>query len=129
MIRRERSREDAVKFCASHWDRLKDAIKVRGLYDQVAKSGEELVDKVVRTQTLDGDPLMYAHNAIVSNALQTPAGIDIMAPNDDGTERCPLCYLALACPCGDPTCQAKWDGWIDRAADDASAHFASAVKA
>jgi hypothetical protein len=52
-----------------------------------------------------------------------------MAPNDDGSERCPVCYLkelslaAPRCECGDPACTPEsraesFERWIERAADD-----------
>src|SRR5262245_849386 len=45
------------------------------------------------------EPLMAAYFAILGNALNV-AGMDIMAPNEDGTDRCPLCFLIAACKCG-----------------------------
>jgi hypothetical protein len=111
--------------CQSHWDKLRDALKVRGLYGMVAQDGAQAARDLA-----DGrpDPLMAAHNAIVGNALDT-AGLAVMTPNDDGSERCPLCYLkalslaAPGCECSDPTCTPesraeRFERWIDCAADD-----------
>lgn len=112
-----------MRICQPHWDKLRDALKLRGLDDMVAKDGAQAAHDLA-----DGrpDPLMSAHNAIVSNALGV-VGLAVMEPNDDGTERCPLCYLQQlslrGCECGDPACTfearvARFEGWIDRAADD-----------
>lgn len=78
-----------MKFCSTHWESLKTAIKEAGLYDQVAQSGEELAQ---RTAAGEIDPLMYAHNCIVSNALQC-GGLYLMTQKPDGSEYCPLCEL------------------------------------
>lgn len=114
-----------MRMCQTHWDKLRGALRLRGLYDLVAKDGAQAARDLA-----DGrpDPLMSAHNAIVGNALGL-VGLAAMAPNDDGTERCPLCYLkqlSLAspkCECGDLACAPesraeRFEGWIDRAADD-----------
>lgn len=38
----------------------------------------------------DFDPLMFIHNQIVGKAIEA-FGIAVMMPNEDGSERCPLC--------------------------------------
>jgi hypothetical protein len=101
-----------MKFCMPHWEALRKAIDDRGLYSLVATSGTEVVSKMVG-ESSDGvsvdsfDPLMGAHNA----------------PNPDGTDRCPLCFLNQdhVAHCEDPTCElgaTGFDAWIDRAADE-----------
>jgi hypothetical protein len=111
--------------CQSHWDKLREALKVRGLYGMVAKDGAQASRDLAEGRP---DPLMAAHNAIVGNALNT-AGLAIMAANDDGSERCPICFLmaaAAGCQCGAPACtpearaaqSARFEAWIERAADD-----------
>ena len=113
-----------MRMCNAHWDKLRDAIRVRGLDGLIAKDGAQAAADLA-----DGrpDPLMAAHNAIVGNALGV-VGLAAMAHNDDGTERCPLCYpvelsLQTRCECGDSACTpesraARFEGWIDRAADE-----------
>lgn len=109
-----------MKFCADHWAQLRAAIDARGLTPFVPQGGEEAARRMAEGGEGRGgfDPLMGAHNAIVSNALGT-AGLEIMAPNADGSERCPLCYLLSECRCehrGTPQC--PFATWVDRAADD-----------
>ena len=100
--------------CKPHWDELREAIRARGIYDMVSANGPELAE---RLQAGKFDPLMSAHMAIVTNAMQV-VGLDIMANNEDGSERCPLCYLIGACPCNNDPCSFKT--WINQAADDAA---------
>ena len=59
----------------------------------------------------DFDPLMAAHNMILGNALEA-GGLIAMQPNDDGTGRCPVCYLNVP-------------EWISFAADGACRHAAA----
>jgi hypothetical protein len=114
-----------MKFCQSHWDKLKSAIEARGLMSKVATSGEQAAAQIAAGKP---DPLMAAHNAIVSNALGK-VGLELMMPNDDGSDRCPICYLvklslaAPRCECGDPACTSQsradnFERWIEHAADD-----------
>jgi hypothetical protein len=102
-----------MKFCQPHWDDLKAKIEAAGLGTFVAKSGEKVVDKMLGG---DFEPLMGAHNAILSNAMSA-AGLNVMMQNEDGSDRCPLCYLIDNCPCG------RGDGcpfraWPQRAVDE-----------
>lgn len=109
-----------MEFCTPHWDALRTAIKDRGLEVLVAESGPEVVGKMKRqltdkTVTVDSfDPLMGAHNAIVTNALQL-TGIAVL--QQDG---CPLCWMTEEHKkyCKDPTCiRENFDDWITFAAD------------
>lgn len=113
-----------MRFCGDHWAKLKAALHARGLEQFMAKSSAELGERM--TTELEGgdpaksfEPLMGAHNAILANALRV-AGLDLMAPKEDGGEWCPICYL-LTCKCGDPECPKRFEGWIEKAADDALA--------
>jgi len=110
-----------VKFCEDHWAKLRAAIDARGLFSFVAKGAEGAVARV-ESELKDGptasnfEPLMGAHNAIVSNVISI-AGLSVLSTNEDGTENCPVCYVVANCACG------KGDGcefhhWIERAADD-----------
>lgn len=106
-----------MKFCTDHRAKTKSAIALRGLDKLVAKDGATAAADLAAGRP---DPLMYAHNAIVSNVLNT-AGIGIMMAKDDGSEWCPLCYLIENCKCGEgDACRARWESWIDRAADEAA---------
>jgi len=108
-----------------HWGRLRAAIDARGLTALIAEGGERaaanLVSELTDGPSIDNfDPLMAAHNAIMSNALAT-AGLEVMYANEDGSDRCPLCWMnEQANNAGNPTPNA-YDDWIDRAADDALA--------
>jgi hypothetical protein len=108
-----------MKFCDIHWSGLRAAIGARGMGDLVAKSGYEIHDKL--KQELESgpaaenfDPLMHAHNAIVTNALRV-AGLDVMTNNG-----CPICFLNdCSVKVGRPE---NFEVWFDRAADDALKH-------
>ena len=104
-----------MKFCQPHWEKLREAIKARGLWQLVASSGKEVVDRLKK----DGfDPLMAAHNMIVGRTLDV-AGLGPMTSRPDGSEWCPLCYLQQNCPCGLPGCAARFEEWIDGASNGA----------
>ncbi len=103
--------------CADHWAALRAAISERGLDPFVSKSGKEAAARMVaeltggaRRETFD--PLMSAHNAIVSNAVEV-VGLFILT-----VDGCPICYIAAEAPDGHP---AKSDvkNWIRYAADGA----------
>jgi hypothetical protein len=121
-----------MKFCQDHWDRLRAAIDARGLGGLVARDGERALENMAAeleagpgaASLTTFDPLMGAHWAIVNNIMGF-VGLAVMAPNADGSERCPLCFLNAAHDeqCVDPGCVlprdgTAYDGWIDRAADD-----------
>ena len=130
-----------MRFCQPHWDKLRDAIKARGIWSFVATSGEQAVAQLSseieqhKHTAANYDPLMGAHWAIVNNAMgSTPAGLALLSPNKDGTDRCPLCYIngerhrhAQVDPenWSRADDQAFYDEWIDRAADDARAKCVS----
>lgn len=111
-----------MKFCEAHWDRLREAIKARGLDGLVAKDGYEAAAKT--KAELEGgpskssfDPLLGAHNAILSNTLRV-AGLVILGADEKGEHYCPICYLTQNCSCG-LGAECHFFGWIERAADDA----------
>lgn len=114
-----------MKFCQPHWDELRAALDERGLSHLIAKDGKQAV-KNLAAELTEGrsvenyDPLMAAHNAILNNVMGV-VGIEVMYPNEDGSDRCPLCFLTTEhkAGCKDPTCEIdSYDDWIDRAADD-----------
>jgi hypothetical protein len=128
-----------MKFCRPHWDKLKQAIKSRGLFDLVAGSAEEAMQQAKdqlsgEPQTLKNfDPLMGAHWMILNNAMDMlgKQGINPLflfgpPPEDHPEWECLLCYLNFQAAehdrlCTDPKCQRvkgeNFDTWIDRAAD------------
>lgn len=121
-----------MKVCQPHWTELKEAIAARGLDQFVARDGAE----VARRMAADGaaaeaakasfEPLMGAHNAILSNALRI-VGTDVFLLNEDGSDRCPLCYLGkveveLVAEHGRESVGLRTETWIGRAADDMLAH-------
>lgn len=89
-----------MKFCQAHWDKLHDAIKDRGLWHLVAKSGEAAQEAAKRqlegTDTAaDFDPLMSAHWAIYARAIDC-GGLYLMGTDESGAndgDFCPLCEL------------------------------------
>lgn len=110
-----------MRFCLPHWQELREAILAQGLESLIAKDGEEIAARL-HSELEEGakktnfDPLMAAHMAILSNALSV-AGLVVMSPNEDGSERCPLCYLVGNCPCGRGN-ECPYRTWIYRAAED-----------
>lgn len=111
-----------MKMCKVHWDELREKIRERGLYGLVATSGEQAVAQLVDglengPKKTNFDPLMAAHNQLVSNAVNV-AGLALMMMNEDGTERCPVCYLVEKCPCGKGA-DCPFTTWLTKAADGA----------
>lgn len=121
-----------MRFCEDHWTRLRGAIDMRGLSHLVAPDGHVAAQQMAQEvqagpSPVTYDPLMAAHWAIVSNATKF-VGLALLMPNDDGSERCPLCFVTSQHleHCQDPGCTVKdYDSWIDRAADDQAAHVAT----
>lgn len=94
-----------MKFCADHWSQLQAAIKSRGLDALVAESGEQaarnLQSEAAEGTTIDNfDPLMGAHNAIVTRAMNeigkkyTQNPMMVFADEAEHPEwACPICAL------------------------------------
>lgn len=109
-----------MRMCQPHWERLRDAIRERGMYEFVASSGKEAASEMVAQ--LDGtedpetpfDPLMSAHWGITNQVLDR-AGLYVMFPKEDGSERCPLCEVAEH--------GGKPDEWINGESDAILQHF------
>ena len=79
-----------MKFCETHWAELRRAIDERGLSHLVAKDGHAAAERLV--SELDGtandrtyDPLMDAHNMILTRALEQ-GGLYLL-----GGDFCPVC--------------------------------------
>lgn len=97
--------------CDAHWKELKAKLAEAGLDRFIAKNGQEAIAKMTAE---DGfEPLMAANMGIFSNAIET-AGLELMTPNDDGTERCPLCFLISGCHCGHGD-KCSFKTWLDSA--------------
>ena len=84
-----------MKFCQNHWDVLMQAVKDRGLWDFVAKTGEQAAQNQLRQlQGEDSneiyDPLMACHWMIVNAALAA-GGLYLMMADENGNEYCPVC--------------------------------------
>lgn len=94
-----------MKFCARHWESLRAAVDASGMGALVAESGDQAVSNLTRElqdgPTIDTfDPLMTAHNAIMSGAMaiikdryqQNP--LMLMADDTEYPEwACPVCAL------------------------------------
>ncbi len=126
-----------MKFCKDHWDKLRASIGARGLTSLVPKSGEEACSRMINTlqgddNLKDFDPLMSAHNQILSNAMDMIANIGgnplfLMGSHPDNPEwECPICYLNFLSDEHDRTCTnagckkpigLRFDNWIEKAAD------------
>ena len=114
-----------MKFCQTHWDKLKEAIREAGIYGFAASSSDQIAAKMVKEIDAGAskstfDPLMNGYLAILSNALDA-AGLQVMGPNEDGSDRCPLCFMneAHRALCKDgPGCTFSYDPWIGFAARD-----------
>jgi hypothetical protein len=85
-----------MKMCPLHWERLKELIRSKGLWDFVSSSGEEACQRM--RDELDGksvtkktfDPLIGAHNMIVNAALEM-GGIYVIGVDEEGNDYCPIC--------------------------------------
>jgi hypothetical protein len=118
-----------VKFCKRHWQSLRDAIDARGLTPLVSQGGVAAAQRMASASQEGSrpdnfDPLMGAHNTILMHALKA-AGPAVLVDNEDGTARCPLCYLTEAHKqsCTDPNCEQDFEKWIEFAADGAKTHL------
>lgn len=86
-----------MKFCQPHWDKLREAIKARGMWHLVAKSGEAAVERM-KAELQHGaaasddtwDPLMNCHWMILGRSLEL-GGLYLMGRDDAGNDYCPVC--------------------------------------
>lgn len=88
--------------CQPHWEKIRAAIKERGLDHLGASSGleaiERLNDELAGRATPDTyDPLMNANNMIWSRALEM-GGLYLMGQKEDGSQYCPLCEVDANSP-------------------------------
>lgn len=111
-----------MKICQPHWNKLRAAIKDRGIDHLGAKSGKEAVEDALtelRGGEQDFDPAMACNNMIWSQGLKM-GGLYLMGTKDDGSEYCPICEALdkMSPPPGSTRedCE-RW--WIDGPADAA----------
>lgn len=102
-----------MKICQPHWDRLRRAIDDRGIGHLGAKSGQDAIRNIVtdlegREAENDFDPLM-ACNMMIWSAGTRDLGLALMAANEDGSEKCPICERAKSLE----------ESWIQGPADEA----------
>lgn len=100
-----------MQICQEHWDAIRKALDERGIGHLGAKNAQEAVAAIVtelegRGDENDFDPLMGCNNMIFAKGLEV-LGIGLMAPKEDGGQRCPICE-ALA---------SYRDWWINGPAD------------
>lgn len=118
-----------MKFCDDHWKKLRAEVELQGLGKFVARTQEDLNDRLDHMKSPDGvwvvppeaagfEPLIGAHNAILANALDI-VGIELFAELFPGEakDRCPLCFLKAGCQ-DNAECAAKFENWIQHAVGD-----------
>ena len=113
-----------MKFCERHWGMLHKEVEDKGLTQFVAPTGEEAFKRM--TADLDNkeftrstfDPLMGAHNAIMSNVLGA-VGLGIFNETED-LQHCPLCFAQTEHDdnCQMSGCNQNFDNWIKKAVED-----------
>ena len=107
-----------MKMCVEHWKALKNAIIERGMGQFIAQ-GNDAVARVQRAQEKEDattfEPLLAAYMNITQHAISL-IGLSVMVPDDDGAERCPICYGVAHCGCGRGE-QCDILQWITYAAD------------
>ena len=72
--------------CQKHWDELRKAIKEKGMEHLVSKDAKKAVDRLKKQlgkQPVINDPLMEAHNAIVSAAIKQ-GGVYLLGEDENG---------------------------------------------
>ena len=86
-----------MKFCQSHWDALKTAVESRGMGHLIAANGRDAHARMVaelegRAEVDDFEPLMAAHNMILSHAIEW-VGLGLFAG-----DLCPVCEMLKTYP-------------------------------
>lgn len=119
-----------VEMCQQHWDKLKAQVHEKGLSSLMADGPEEANARLERIKRDDGytidnfEPLVYAMQAIVTNAMAQDAAIVMTLSWYLSVDSCPICGLNAIHDehCDDDDCdmgENPFECWIDRAADDA----------
>ncbi len=99
--------------CRPHWDELRSLIEASGYGSLIAADSEDAEKRLAReledsAGPDDFDPLIAAQNMILGNAIDA-AGPVVLTPADDGSDRCPICFLDVP-------------QWLEHAARDAIEH-------
>lgn len=113
-----------MQFCQDHWNKLREAIKVRDLWSFVAKSSEDLFNRYIKEEKEEltiPDPLITAHNLILSRVVEKSPYI--LFQKEDGSHWCPLCDVR-----DKEGYKGKNKGtldinWIDGCCDDIKEHY------
>jgi hypothetical protein len=111
-----------MRICQDHWDKLRGALKERGIDHLGAQSGVELMENI--KTTFDGgqpnyDPLIDCNNMIWSRGLEM-GGLYLMNTKEDGSSYCPICEAIVYQPSYTREDHERY--WIDGPADAALAH-------
>jgi hypothetical protein len=128
-----------VNECQKHWDALRAKVESLGLSHLVASTDEEAFDRSMRhiealaegslPDEKDFDPLM-AMSAAIFNRVLAQLGVALLAPDESGNPRCPLCVVRFGFDkhstpsgrCSDPRCsitvtpgERPWDEiWVEQ---------------
>lgn len=90
--------EGSMKFCRTHWDRLRQLVIDKGMVALISKDGEAAADRMV--EELEGtatpltyDPLLSAYWMLSGKALEL-GGLYLMGQKPgEGGEYCPMCEV------------------------------------
>lgn len=105
-----------MKFCETHWNRLREVINQKGMGHLVSKSTEELNDRMLKQNKNNLtfiDPLITSMLTINKAALDQ-GGLYLMSTKPDGTHYCPLCE-------GEKQLEGLAEDWIDGVTDEVKA--------
>jgi len=103
-----------MKFCEKHWEQLRQVIKDKGMWNLVSDSSQEVMSELItelKNEEHKFDPLMAAHNAITTAALDG-GGLYLLSVDEDGNHYCPLCEVEKHI--GDNVVE----NWINGSTDD-----------
>lgn len=86
-----------MKMCQLHWEMLKSSVEKYGLGHFIANDGKEATEHLTRelegeNTVVDFEPLLGSHNQLLSIAIQFTGG-QVMALDDEGNHKCPVCEL------------------------------------
>lgn len=86
-----------MKLCGPHWSELRSLIEASGYGSLIAADDNDAKNRLAKeledsAGPDDFDPLMAAQNLILGNAVDA-AGPALLAPVNDGSDRCPICFL------------------------------------
>lgn len=94
-----------MRICPTHWMQLRAEIQSRGMWHLVSATKEDAIQSLMNNRF---DPLIIA-NDIIAKSATGYGGSAVVDNNDDGSERCPVCYGMGF--------NSEWEGCIVQAAD------------